>query len=324
MSEAPTFSVVMPAYNRAYIIGDAIRSVLAQTFIDFELVIVDDGSSDDTQVVVESFGDSRIRYVCHSRNSGCSAAYNTGFRTARGQLVSILDSDDFWKPEKLARDIEFLQRNPKIDAVFTDVEKFDGSSRQHSFVRTTPILGPMLADKGYPSEVCFEQREMYHCLLVEVPVKPSTLTLRRRALEEVGYFNEDWPSGSDWEFLLRFARRFRFGYVDTPMTVMRVQTDATHRRHLERDHALILELLRAEAGRLRRIGDFESYRAACRGLSEMTKHLAWYYEEQGRRSKAASTFTRGFLWSRDSGLILRAFGVFVPQSLRSRLRRSGK
>lgn len=115
-------SVVIPTYNRAYIIRDALESALVQTYRNFEIIIVDDGSSDNTREIVESYRSDKIRYVRHEKNRGCSAACNTGIAEATGDLVGFLDSDDCWMPEYLERQIGFFSRHPEVSAVFTDVQ----------------------------------------------------------------------------------------------------------------------------------------------------------------------------------------------------------
>lgn len=97
----PTVSVVIPTYNRAHLVGRAIQSVLNQTYQDFEIIVVDDGSTDNTEEVVKSFNDPRIRYIRHDQNRGGSAARNTGIKMARGEYIAFQDSDDEWLPEKL-------------------------------------------------------------------------------------------------------------------------------------------------------------------------------------------------------------------------------
>ena len=239
-------SVIVPAYNRGYIIAEALRSVFAQTFQDFELIVVDDGSKDDTAQVVSQFSDPRLRYICHKENRGCSAAYNTGLREATGEIIAFLDSDDLWKPEMLAKSVELLDRHPEADAVFTDLEKQDEPRFVPSFMRESPCMVSLLTTNQWPKEIVFTQREMYLCLLQEVPVKIPAFTFRRTVLEDVGYLNESWPSGSDWDFLLRFSKRHRFGYIDDPLAVVRLQADATHRVHAVADKSCILGMLREE------------------------------------------------------------------------------
>jgi len=301
-------SVIMPSYNRGSIIADALRSVLAGTFQDFELIVVDDGSKDDTSQVVSGFRDSRLRYIRHETNRGCSSAYNTGIREARGEFVAFLDSDDLWKPEMFAKELEFLERHPEADAVFTDLEKQDSSRTFPSFMRESPCMVRLLSAKQWPKEVSFTQREMYLCLLQEVPVKPSALVVRKAALCAIEPFNESWPSGSDWELLLRFSKRFRFGYIDEPLAVLRVQSDATHRLYAVADKSNVLKMLRAEAAIA---PDREVRHAALAGCWETARQLSWEYLKRGKRLNAAAALVRGFFITGSCGLLARAAFALV-------------
>jgi glycosyltransferase involved in cell wall biosynthesis len=303
-----TVSVIMPAYNRAYIIAEALQSVFAQTYTDFEVIVVDDGSTDNTREVVSRFSDTRLRYLRHERNSGCSAAYNTGFREALGQFVAVLDSDDLWRKGKLANDIDFLDRHPEADAVFTDLEKQDGSRFTLSFMRESPCMAALLAQKQWPREGVFSQREMYLCLLQEVPVKTPACTIRRSALEEVGYFNETWPSGSDWDFFLRFSKDHRFGYVDQPFTIVRVQPDATHRLHAVADKSMILGMLYTE---FKHTKDPEIRKSAKLGYRDAVRHLSWEYLSRGEKLNASQALARGFLATFQLGLLARSLYALV-------------
>ena len=118
----PTVSVVMPTYNRAHLLGQAVQSVLNQTYQDFELIVVDDGSADNTEEVVKSFDDRRLKYIRLSENSGGSAVpRNTGFKAARGEYIASLDDDYFWiDKDKLKRQVEFLEAHPGYVLVGTN------------------------------------------------------------------------------------------------------------------------------------------------------------------------------------------------------------
>ncbi|MGB9510411.1 MAG: glycosyltransferase family 2 protein, partial [Candidatus Acidiferrum sp.] len=301
-------SVIMPAYNRGYIISEALESLFAQTYHDFELIVVDDGSTDDTGEVVSRFTDTRLRYVRHEQNRGCSAAYNTGFRQSRGEFVAILDSDDLWRAGKLANDVDFLDRHREADAVFTDLEKLDGSRFTPSFMRESPCMAALLAQKRWPKERVFSQREMYLCLLQEVPVKTPACTIRRAALEDVGYFNETWPSGSDWNFFLRFSKHHRFGYVDEPLAIVRVQSDATHRLHAVADKSLVLGMLHAE---FKHTNDPEIRKSAKMGYRDAVRHLSWEYLRRGEKLNASQALARGFLATGQPGLLARSLYALV-------------
>lgn len=310
-----THSVIVPAWNRGYIIRDAIGSVLDQTCGgDLEVLIVDDGSTDDTASIVEQVRDPRIRFFRHERNRGCSAAYNTGLREARGELISFLDSDDMWARRKLEAETQFLLRHPEADAVFSDLAKEDGAAFVPSFMRESPHFARLLHDKGYPREIVFGRREIELCLLREVPIKPTTLTVRREALLQTGFFNESWPSGSDWELLLRFARFYRFGYLDERLGTIRVQSDATHRAYAVADNSLMLKLLESymrDAG-----DDLEMANAARCGYTDVAKHLAWAYLNGGCEMAAARTLGRAAWAVKDARLLARSVFSLLPAPLR--------
>ena len=106
-------SVIIPTYNRVNLLNRAINSVLRQTFSDFEVIVVDDSSEDDTKAVVETLKDPRIRYICHDENRGAAAARNTGIRVSRGEHIAFLDSDDEWLSKKLELQIDALTKNPE-------------------------------------------------------------------------------------------------------------------------------------------------------------------------------------------------------------------
>jgi glycosyltransferase involved in cell wall biosynthesis len=307
-ASTPRCSVVIPTYNRAHSVGDAIASVLAQTMTDLECIVVDDGSTDDTPALLARIVDPRLRVIC-GRHAGVAAARNLGVSQARAPLVAFLDSDDLWRPEKLARELAFLERHPEVDAVFSDLEKLDRGRTYRSFMRETDVFRALLGERSYPDGVAFTQREMFLLLLEEVPIKPTALTLRRAAFDKAGRFDESWSSSEDWEFLLRFARAHRFGYVDRAMAVLRVGSDSLHRTDQPRGETGMIRLLTRE----RRLAsqDPEARAAAQRGLVRRVKHFAWYYADAGRRWDAAAVFVRGFLVTLAPGLLGRAIAVLL-------------
>src|SRR5688572_7449441 len=307
-----TVSVVIPTYNRAHTVTDAIRSVLLQSFTDLELIVVDDGSTDDTAARIGGIPDARLRYV-GGRHAGVSAARNLGVREATGALIAFLDSDDLWQPDKLAYDVECLARHPTVDAVFTDLEKRHGDRVYPSFMRQTAVFSRRLRGPVPPEGLVLEPREMRLCLLEEVPIKPSALTVRRRAFEAVGGFDESWSSSEDWEFLLRLARGHRFVYLDRPLAVLFISADSLHIVDQSRGEAAMIRLLLRE--RLALADDPIALAAVRRGLVRRTMHYAWHHVDQGRRAPAFHVFLRGFRLTGDLGLLARALAVWMPRAL---------
>src|SRR5919108_3973964 len=241
-------SVVIPTYNRGHVVGEAIDSALAQRHRHLEVIVVDDGSTDDTAERVGRLRDARVIYL-RRPHAGVSAARNTGIAAATGDLVAFLDSDDLWKPDKVEAEIAALARYPSAGGVFSDLEKLDGATFVPSFMRRTHVFSRLLAEGEYPEGVLLSPRALYLCLLQEVPIKMPALTVRRSALERVGGFNEGWTSSEDWEFLLRFARRESLVYLDRPLAVIRVSPDSLRRGDQERGERTMLRLLADERRR---------------------------------------------------------------------------
>jgi glycosyltransferase involved in cell wall biosynthesis len=187
---APLVSVVIPSYNRGYCIGACIESVLAQTLGDFEIIVVDDASGDDTREQVAAIGDARIAYLPLPSNQGGAVARNTGIRRARGEFVAFLDSDDLWLPDKLARQIDGLRRRgPRCGLSYTWLACVDESGAE-----TLRIHPEIEGD-------CFEQM-----LVSNFIGSFSNLVVRRDLLLATGGLDETFRSCQDWDLLIRLCR----------------------------------------------------------------------------------------------------------------------
>lgn len=160
----PRVSVVMPAYNRAKFIGSAIESVLMQTYKDFELIIVDDGSTDNTVEIIKTYDDSRIKLFKHEKNYGVAVARNTGYRNSKGEFIAIADSDDLNHPERLLKKVTFLDENPDIDVVTCCYQEIDFNDNYRSKVmfdsENDQIRANWIFDSGIPSFMMFRKEKI--------------------------------------------------------------------------------------------------------------------------------------------------------------------
>jgi len=204
MATVPLVSIILPTYNRAQTIGRSVKSVLTQTYSDFELIIVDDGSTDSTSEVVKSFRDSRIHYMQTDRNGGAALARNLGLRASRGEFIAFQDSDDEWFPDKLKRQVDILSSAPPTVAfVYSDMIRVLLSGEETYFKSPTVRRGELLDTKGLEYQV-------HGIGLV-------TVMLRRACLDEVGYFDEGFPRFIDLDLFIRLAKAFAAQYIREPL-----------------------------------------------------------------------------------------------------------
>ena len=201
----PLVSVVIPAYNAEQTIKASVDSALAQDFGDFEIVVVNDGSSDSSKAILAAY-DSRIQ-VIDQKNRGAPAARNAGVRVANGKYIAFLDSDDLWSPDKLTQSVRAHERNPSASIVFSDCcgLRADGTSSTYYSYDGAPSLDDML-EKGFE-------------------VVPSAVTMRRDVFEACGGFNERFvPNYFEDLWLWFLAREMgEFEYIAKELTTLRLR-----------------------------------------------------------------------------------------------------
>lgn len=221
----PEVSVVVPTYNSAQYIGEAVDSILAQGFKDCEVLVIDDGSTDETRAIMRGYG-PLVRYV-YKENGGVSTARNRGIAESRGRYVAFLDADDTWLPDKLERQLRALSENPGCRASYS---AFTVCDRDLSPIQVRPSKrqGSVLEDL-----LCYGN----------VVGTPSTVLLERSLFEAVGGFDAEMSQCADWDMWVRLASHTDFLYLDEPLAAYR-QHDANMSLNaslLERDSVRVLE-----------------------------------------------------------------------------------
>jgi glycosyltransferase involved in cell wall biosynthesis len=225
MNDKPEVSVVIPTFNRANELRNSIKSVLSQTFSDFELIIVDDASSDNTEEIITHFHDHRLRYIKLSNNVGGAEARNVGIREARGDYVAFQDSDDEWTCSKLEISIRELESKPECGAVFSDFTQIWETGS-----RTMPMWRSP-----------FEQEHFYDSLLWNNVVDTPTLVVRKSILESLDGFDASMPRYQDWELALRLAKVTRFTYITEPLILSYVTAGSI--TYNKQAHRIALEII---------------------------------------------------------------------------------
>jgi glycosyltransferase involved in cell wall biosynthesis len=211
----PMVSVIIPCYNGEHFIGDAIKSVLSQSFQEIEVIVVDDGSSDGSGEVIDKYkGDPRVVCLAHEKNLGIPAARNTGIRHSRGKYIAFLDQDDIWRQKKLARQIRFLEEdtNGEIGLIFSDVEMIqDIGGRKKVWIERAPA--------GIGGK---DRMDVLKALFMRNFIPIVTATVRRECFDTLGLLDETILSGADdYEFCFRVVMNYRLAHIEEPLVTRR-------------------------------------------------------------------------------------------------------
>jgi len=198
----PAISVIMPVYDREHTVGRAVASVLAQDFADWELIVVDDASSDESGRVVEKLGDARIVLLRQAENRGGGAARNRGIHAARAEIVSFLDSDDVFLPRKLGFVTEYFARHPEIDVLLDSFEVVYPPERHK---RPVARINPPLSDSQAIAAGIYARR---------FSKATPALSARRAALLKVGLFDESLKRRQDFDLVMRLTGACRCATTD--------------------------------------------------------------------------------------------------------------
>jgi glycosyltransferase involved in cell wall biosynthesis len=226
----PTVSIAMAAKNYARFLPMAIESVLAQTYQDWELVIVDDGSTDDTPAVIASYlDDPRIRYVRVDR-LGPARAKSLAMRLTRCEFVALLDADDIWQPTKLERQLVLFRNRPEVGVVFCRRSLIDEAGRPlPAKVSPAPPRGRILERLFVQNHICF-----------------SSTVVRRLVFEHIGGYNPEWDLAIDYDLWLRVAKHYEFDYVDDELVLYRTGHGNLSKRISDRVAVALSMMHRAE------------------------------------------------------------------------------
>jgi glycosyltransferase involved in cell wall biosynthesis len=195
-------SVIIPTYNRGNFTVEAINSVLAQTYKDYEIIVVDDGSTDDTREKMKAF-DNQIRYI-YQENKGPSAARNTGIQQAKGEYLAFCDSDDRFLPTKLEKQMNFIKKNPKCHFLYTWYYNVNEKGE------ITKLRKPFS---------CKNKEQLQYCLFARrFTIRTSTLLVHKKCFEQAGLFNEKYWYSQDWDMWLRLAAYYRGYCLEEPLS----------------------------------------------------------------------------------------------------------
>lgn len=285
----PKVSVIIPSFNCEHYIAETINSVLHQSFKNIELIVVDDGSTDRTREIVASFG-SPVRLIAQA-NAGRCAARNRGIREARGEFVCLLDHDDYWFPDKLARQLAEFQMHPEAGAVYSSfIFWHKGTDARFPDPDSFDLAAfPDDIDPDYSGWI-------YHQSLIDIYVLTSTAMFRAEVFQHCGVYDESLPYSEDWELLLRIAREYPFIQLRRPTTLYRQHTQQGSRVTREVDYRTVLLTRTAkEWGLCSRDGRCVTRRQFLNQLAVYHASFALGHLKSGRRSIAIVSFIKAWL-----------------------------
>lgn len=281
---SPLVSVIIPCYNSAAHITDAINSVFAQDYPNIEVIVVDDGSTDNSIDILRQFGDKIV--VQQQANQGPAAARNAGMRLAKGEFIAFIDSDDLWLPGKLTAQISYLQQHPKVGLCYCGwAILHDGTSLEQ--------IAAQLADapKAETLENAYYSGWLYLKLLKESVIHTITAVIRKDVIDTIGMFNTDYRIGEDHDLWLRISQQYQMVKLSHTYAVYRDNPQSTTKKvHAKNFSLLVLESAVANYGLTCPSGASESQAVVNNYLGG--RHFTYGYNAmiQGHRDKALASF----------------------------------
>lgn len=284
-------SVIIPSYNCAAYIEQTVSSVLAQTLTDFELLLVDDGSTDDTVARVLAFADPRIR-VIQQANGGVCKARNRGIADAQSPYIALLDHDDWWQPTKLERQLAAMAAHPQAGVVYSTFERW------HADLATGRFPLPESFDfSATPDDIDPEfSGWIHHLFLLDCWMLTSTSLFRREVFERCGVFDESLPYSEDWDLWLRVAREWPYVQLRRPLVLYRMHTQQGSGYHRPIDYRTrLLERTATEYGLASRDGRAITRQQFHHQLARYHADFARGELEAGRLRLALAGYGRAWL-----------------------------
>lgn len=222
---APLVSIILPNYNNARYVAEAIESVLKQTYTNWELIVIDDGSSDNSVEIIQKviYRDERIKLIINPVNKGVSASRNEGLKTCKGDFVCFLDSDDIFLPNKLTDQVEYLLQNNTIGLVYSNQLVGD---EKLSIIGKSEYFMPSMAIKEFMSI-----RNLFSTLCVMI---------RRELIKQVGYFDIKLIGGEDWDYWIRCSEKTTFYHLKRDVAIYRQHSAQSHNNIVKMKQARIL------------------------------------------------------------------------------------
>jgi glycosyltransferase involved in cell wall biosynthesis len=317
VNRSPLVSVVIPTYNRAFFVTKAIDSVLNQTFVDYEVIVVDDGSSDNTSKTLKQYQD-KIKYI-YQNNSGVSAARNTGIAVACGKWVAFLDSDDEWREDYLAQQIKHAVAFPEIIMQTANCLFIGLDGKQESYFEINGSLGAF-------NRTDYLFVEQPFCFVVKHgPWQVGSTIIRRKAIIEAGLFDTKFKFSEDFDLMARVALQGAFGLINENLVNIYRRNELNdcltnqirnNRLKARKSDEMIFEKLK----KIENLSDKEC-RALNGLLSANRRAIGNLFLEEGKNKNARYSYRQAFFFEKSMSSIGKYTLSFLPAGVNLYLRK---
>ena len=272
-NETPLVSVIIPTFNRVKLVPRAIKSILGQSYANFECIVVDDASTDDTKKVVNSIKDERIIYLRHQENRHASAARNTGIKIARGEFIAFLDDDDEWLPEKLEKQVTLILQLPlKVGMVYCWMNYYENEKLINEHHPTI---------KGSVFPMVLDEQRLGGC---------PTLLIRKEVLAKIGEFDESIRRGNDGDLVRRICNKYEVDYV--PEVLVKVNVGHGYSSIGSDSKESIKNAIDGQKVKLIKFGS--ELESLPKQKSSIYSYIGYHYYQLGQQSDSKKYFLRAF------------------------------
>lgn len=305
-------SIIMPTFNSAAFLTETIESILSQTFNAFELIVVDDCSTDISHKIIERISDSRLRYIRLEKNhGGPSKPRNIGISIAKGEYIALFDSDDIMLPRKLERSVAILDRYSEISVVFTDCFKFSNTGKFYpeTLLHYYSDLRSLLTNNTEDDFFIISSTDAFQNLFRENYIPTSSVMVRKNVFKSVGMFDEELLNGDDRDMWFRLSSLYSLGFIDIPLHKYRVRTSGVSSRgvaaHINRIKVLEKQL---ESGLPKPIE-----KLAKKLISKNYSCISYAYKSQGDMPRAREYYLKSNQYHFNIFTIIRYLKTFLAK-----------
>lgn len=230
-------SIVIPVYNAGDYIAETLSSIFNQDYDNYEIILVDDGSTDNSKEIIESFSSDKIRYFYQKNSGGPSSPRNLGIKLAQGELVSIFDSDDIMLSNKLLNTVKAFDNNPELNFLFTNFKSINevGDILNNSFLDDYNAVNSFAKPEDPAECIIIKSRQAYNNLLLANYIGTSGVVFKKNLVDDLGFFDSSLTNSEDRDLWFRVTKKYDIGYLPTPLHCYRIRKGSISSRSAEKN-----------------------------------------------------------------------------------------